>query len=99
GFNANWNTQTCIGIHEYENNGSVNLFPNPFSDQSTLVITDAAGFSKADLEIYDLLGQNVRSSGVEIRNVRIEIPIEGSGMSSGIYFYKVFGENSNGDRK
>ena len=93
-----WTSLQCTGIHEYGNSSSVILYPNPFTDQSTLVITDALGFNKADLEIYDVVGQSIRSIVIEIHERRTEIPIDRSGMSAGIYFYKVYGENNDGSK-
>lgn len=67
-----------------------NLFPNPFSVSSTLVIdAEADQLKSAVVSIYDVNGKKVN----EIRNLTSNtVQIEQNSLSAGNYFYKVTSE-------
>lgn len=60
------------------------LYPNPFSNSTTLQITNKV-LTNVNLKIYDLFGREVFNK--EIKNQKIEILREG--LAKGIYFYLV----------
>jgi hypothetical protein len=79
-----------IGINEgAAENSFVSVFPNPFAEQTTLTIKDVQ-ISKGKLEIYDVLGNKVRSMENLSGNTFI---ISREGLPAGIYFYTLSQEN------
>lgn len=69
-------------------------YPNPFNPSTTIKF----GFdkkTKASLKVYDILGNEV----VELFNETVdagriyEVPFNASGFSSGVYYYKLSGDN------
>lgn len=80
-----------IGINEGAAEiSSVSVFPNPFAEQTTLTIKDVQ-ISKGKLEIYDVLGNKVRSMENLSGNNFI---IAREGLPAGIYFYTLSEKNS-----
>ncbi|HET6992619.1 MAG TPA: T9SS type A sorting domain-containing protein, partial [Bacteroidia bacterium] len=78
----------CLGLSNGIINSDVEVFPNPFSNSVT-VATDNPQ-AKADLKIYNLLGEEVYSS--VITNQKTEIDLQS--LQSGIYFIRI----TSGDR-
>jgi hypothetical protein len=68
---------------------SVSVFPNPFAEQTTLNIKDVQ-LSKGKIELYDVLGNKVRSMENLSGNNFI---ISREGLPAGIYFYAITEEN------
>jgi hypothetical protein len=66
--------------------GSVSVFPNPFSAQTTFVIQPVKPSASYSIEITDVLGKTVKS----ITGLR-EAPftLNRTSLESGIYFYKI----------
>ena len=84
---------TGVGINEIAyNNPAVSIYPNPFSETTTLLITnEELRIKNVELKVYSIYGEEVRidmlrsSAGFEIH--RGELP-------AGIYFYKLMqGDN------
>ena len=66
----------------------INVFPNPFSNQTTLTIQGT--YHNPTLFIYNLLGQEVRSILVGANK---QLMVNREQLSSGMYFYKLIEEN------
>jgi hypothetical protein len=73
----------CLGITE-QSPFSVQLYPNPFSDFTTIHITGISE-TKGEVIIYNAPGQIVKKVPVQ----KNETIIDKSGMASGLYFYEV----------
>jgi hypothetical protein len=67
----------------------VSIFPNPFSDFMTIVISETSPINTAELILYNVLGEAVLHEKITQRSTRITI----SGLPSGIYFYAISGSN------
>ncbi|HLG33905.1 MAG TPA: YCF48-related protein [Bacteroidia bacterium] len=82
---------SATGISEAELNGTVSVYPNPFSTSATLRIVDwsESGMKHAELKIYDALGREVFHS--EIRTPTFEL--KRNNLPDGIYIYKVTNGN------
>lgn len=60
-------------------------YPNPFNPQTTIVV-DNARLGQVKIEIYDVLGRKVATAyDGFMRNRRIEVPFDASGLASGHY--------------
>jgi len=66
-------------------NNIVSLYPNPFSNTCTIRI-DGNNLSNAEFNVYDLLGQEIKS--ISIGNNK-EITLSRDNLSSGMYFYRL----------
>ena len=69
-------------------------FPNPFSESTTIAITVLIG-QEIEAALYNVLGQEVLPlySGPIGSNERREFTIDGSSLTSGIYIYRIEGED------
>ena len=65
---------------------SVTVYPNPFSSQTTIGISNAEKIGNAHLKIFDVLGQEVLN--MTFGNEQV-ISIDRGNLKSGIYFYEV----------
>ena len=64
-------------------------FPNPFNP-STLIRYDLPEIGIVTMTIYDITGREVRTLDLGIqRSGSHQIPFDGRGLSSGVYFYKL----------
>jgi hypothetical protein len=65
---------------------NVVLYPNPFDNNATLGIPQSIKLNNAAVEIYNVLGQNVRT----IQNItENNVSIEKGNLQNGIYFYQL----------
>ncbi|MBI3510328.1 MAG: T9SS type A sorting domain-containing protein [Bacteroidetes bacterium] len=78
------------GVEEQTANSSVNIFPNPFSDQTTFHFNDMQ-LKNATLIIYDATGNKVRE--VEQLNGDTFV-MDREGLAGGMYFYNITSENA-----
>lgn len=68
---------------------AVIIYPNPFSISTTIMITDALQNSKCELRIYNILGKEVINKTITKQLTTLET----SSLPSGIYFYKMIGND------
>jgi hypothetical protein len=81
-----------IGISSFKtrnNNDAVRIYPNPFSTSLDVVINDSWQISKCELRLYNILGKEIMNSTVTKQMTSLET----SKLASGIYFYKIIGNN------
>jgi uncharacterized protein (TIGR02145 family) len=83
--------KTSLGIGALDiNNGNVQIYPNPMSEQSTLIF-NASDYGIAVIGVVDLSGKTVYQISTMlspgVNSFRI------SGISQGLYFVKVTGKN------
>jgi beta-glucosidase-like glycosyl hydrolase len=64
------------------------VYPNPFHSSAILIISSEFKIQKAELIIYDMLGNEVQKT--EIQNQEAEV----KNLSAGIYLLKVIDANS-----
>jgi hypothetical protein len=81
-----------VGIGEVSENGNLSVsqnFPNPFSKATSIDVTlKEAG--DVTVEVYNLLGSKMLSNNYEKMNSGTHtLTIDGSKLSSGVYFYTV----------
>jgi hypothetical protein len=68
-------------------------YPNPFNPATTIAF-DLAKSANVKLEVFDILGQRVAVLVNESLNAgRHEMLFDGSGLSSGLYFYQLTADN------
>lgn len=96
-FNAPVVTNTAIntyalpmGIDEQTNaNGRVNVYPNPFTDNTTFVIQSDNLNETYTFEMTDILGKTVKEMNVSQK----QFTISRNDLKNGIYFYKIFNKD------
>jgi PKD repeat protein len=80
-----------VGVQEVAAAVTVAVFPNPFSDQTTLKISNTEqGMANIELKIFDLVGKEVKPAVFRNSN---EFMIRRGNLNAGIYFYKVVTAN------
>ncbi len=70
-------------------NGKITIYPNPFSTSTTIIINDASQINNCELTIYNVLGEKVMDTFITKQLTTLET----SNLPSGIYFYKVIGND------
>lgn len=82
-----------IGIAEHGFILEAHVFPNPFSESATISVgRQELEAGKLELKIFDVYGKEIRHSELRTSNSRLER----GDLASGIYFYKLEGENGAG---
>lgn len=78
---------TCSNIESVDFSKSVefNIYPNPFSTYTTMIINNASEIINYELKIFNILGKEVMSTTVTNQITTIET----SHFPSGMYFYKL----------
>jgi hypothetical protein len=79
----------CVGagINEITvNKPAINVYPNPFTTTTTLYINGVSNANDYSLFIYNLLGQEIRSTYIGSNK---EVIISRKDLPSGMYFYKL----------
>jgi len=68
----------------------ISLYPNPFSTTATLVINGVETQCIASLQIYNLLGQEVKTIPINNqKEIPIKVGINRDNLPDGMYFYKI----------
>ena len=70
-------------------NEEITIYPNPFIMSTNIMINNMSQFNNYELMIYNELGENVMNTTLTKQVTTIET----SNLSSGIYFYKVIGND------
>jgi len=82
---------TTVGVpFSEETNSNISIFPNPFSKSISINVSEAASFNICILKIYNVLGEEVMNSLI----TKDLTTLATSHLPSGIYFYKVIGNNN-----
>lgn len=63
----------CTGLNEASAENSVQLFPNPATDQLTFSLTEELANGTKSIEIYDALGKNVKTVNVSSEQTKINV--------------------------
>ncbi len=99
-----------IGAYEYTDSSGISNpdsyamklypnYPNPFSKE-TIFEYELPGASMIEISLYDITGRKVRTlfSGVQSEGPHEEI-VNGTSLSSGVYFFRIQGNNFKGTKK
>jgi hypothetical protein len=78
-----------VGINEHSVSNSIRVFPNPATDNITIAI-DGLNNKTANITIYDVLGNTVRSYNTS----NDQLTINREGIESGMYFITVITDNN-----
>ena len=78
------------GINEVENNYSVSLYPNPTSENATLVVKGLN--EQATIIVTDQTGRVISSSTLALEQETMEV--ETSNLASGVYYIRIQTTNS-----
>lgn len=78
-----------VSINEIKENTSVIIYPNPFTNSTTITLDNMDNFNKVELRLYTILGEEIMSTNITSTSTTINT----SNLSSGVYFYKVIGDN------
>lgn len=71
------------GVSSITQENAISIYPNPFSDATTLQISNDLLNKKCELAIYDLLGHRVK----QIPIINQHTALHKENLTSGIYFY------------
>lgn len=79
-----------VGIRNMEaENNSVSIYPNPFNTSTTIVLKDASKINKAEVKMYNVLGEEVLSEML----LKQSNTFETGNLPAGIYVYKIISNN------
>ena len=84
-------TGTLNGVaEEFENNFDLNIYPNPFSDKSTISFNIQDKYN-VTIGVYDIVGKEVMtiSNKAELSAGSYQLPLDRNNLRSGIYFVKM----------
>jgi len=92
-FNAPVATNTAVntiasvtGVQELSNvTGTIKVYPNPFSTNTTFVIQSDKGNETYLFELFDVVGKKVKSIQVSAK----EFQVSRDELENGVYFYKI----------
>lgn len=73
-----------------KDNSNVRFYPNPFSEKTTMMIRNERG-GNYELKLYDAVGKEAGNYSIHNSN---SLVLHRGNLLSGIYFYKLSGENN-----
>jgi len=77
------------GIYDITNSGALSIYPNPFTSEIVIAVTDGQGRKNVTVEMFDVTGRKIR----ELKMTGAELRIERNDLSSGVYFIQVRNED------
>jgi len=80
-------TVATVGINDPTSNESSKVFPNPFPSITTIYFN---GFEVDRMDVFNLMGQRIKSLPIKNRVNQIELDL--TGISNGVYFYRLLNE-------
>lgn len=79
------NVTVCTGITESSKESSIQVYPNPASDQLTFALPkEMLGIAKS-IEVYDALGKNVKTIAITSSETKIDV----SDLAKGVYSCRI----------
>lgn len=88
----NFTTGQGVGIAENSFHQTINLFPNPASEVTTINIISEKAFS-GSISIYNSIGVLIRKESAEFSAGETNHPIDVSKLNTGLYFIELTGDN------
>ncbi|MFA4852985.1 MAG: T9SS type A sorting domain-containing protein [Bacteroidales bacterium] len=74
-----------VGIHENNIKNIISIFPNPFSDKTTLEVNSIDSYENLLINISDVFGRSLRS----IKTTKRKVEISRENLPNGIYFINI----------
>ena len=73
-----------IALPAASNDNAITIYPNPFTESLTVMLSEAVQINNADFRMYDVLGNEVMNTILSkyLTTLKVNLP-------AGIYFYKV----------
>ena len=67
---------------------AITIYPNPFTESLTVMLSEAVQINNADFRMYDVLGNEVMNTTLSkyLTTIKADLP-------AGIYFYKVISKD------
>ncbi len=84
---------TSVNAIQFQN--AVKIYPNPFSNETTLKFDDGFRFNSCKITLYDILGEEIRNYEMKSNELKIEI----DGLRKGICFVKIQLDNTSFTQK
>jgi len=81
--------ESVASIDELIATTSVTIYPNPFSNSATIIFDNIEYINTIELSLYNVLGKEVLNSTITSKSTVIDTSM----LPSGVYFYKVIGDN------
>jgi len=81
---------SCTGINEYNNNASIEMYPNPSTGMTSIAVNGLS--NNAELTIYTLEGQLILSKNVTNNSITT---LDLTNLSKGIYLVKLYNQETN----
>lgn len=78
-----------MGINSFIENEIIEVYPNPFTTSATIVVNDMLQLKKVEFQLFNSLGEIILNKTITDQTTVIET----NDLCSGIYFYKVIGNN------
>lgn len=78
-------TCNATGVNEIQLQNAVKIYPNPFSNSTTLKFDDGFHFNNCKIMLYDFLGEELRNYEMKSN----QLTIERNGLPDGIYLLNV----------
>lgn len=76
----------CIGVANASNDISVEIYPNPFTESTTMKIGEGMVLRNTSLAVFDMLGNKVMA----LENINNhELKITRNDLNNGVYFYQL----------
>ena len=99
-----WNTNaTALDDPALPQGFALGVYPNPFNPRTTVSLSIPASRTGAqlDLALYDLLGRRVATLASEqtLETGQLLLPLDGSGLASGVYLYRLESDGKLDSRK
>ncbi|HEY4799687.1 MAG TPA: CUB domain-containing protein, partial [Bacteroidia bacterium] len=91
GFSSTWTCLQSTGINENGNNFNITISPNPFSETTTLSITNPNELHITHLKIVDLVGREIKTYAIP--NGTKHFTLEKGNLQTGVYFINLVSEN------
>jgi len=78
----------ALGLEELTGNGDIIIYPNPASQSVVISWPSAVGGNK-DISIINVLGEKVYGEQQQIANSKLQLVLNFSSLTNGIYFLKI----------
>lgn len=84
------NVDVCAGVEEGQSANQVSVYPNPFTESTTITIGKDVLLNNAQFLMYDVLGKEV----INMKDIRSkQFNINKNTLDSGVYFFKLINDN------
>jgi len=78
----------AMGMEELTGSGGISIYPNPAS-QSVIISWQSAVGGRIEISVVNVLGEKVYSEQQQIANSKLQLVLNVSSLTNGIYFLKI----------